>query len=124
MYGRPSYQEALVDLVGLMVSDSPHSLLKSQAVERMKSFSWASVLDELTHNTPTLLVFHRECKSIKKNHPNTPAIIGACAAILLKHRLNKMSVYQKMVSIVLYTEHTFKAGNVTITGWLKYNYII
>ena len=85
MYGRPSYQEALVDLVGLMVSDSTNSLLKSQAVERMKSFSWASVLDELTHNTPTLLVFLRECTSIKKNHPNTPASIGACAAILLKH---------------------------------------
>ena len=112
----PVTKRHLFDLVGLslrremkvMVSDSTNSLLKSQEVERMKSFSWASVLDELTNNTPTLLFFLHECTNTKKNHPNTLAIIGACAAILLKHRLNRMSVFQKMVSIVLYAGHTSK----------------
>ena len=38
---------------------------------------------------------------------DTTSIIGVCAVILLKQR-HKMSMFQKIVSIVLYAGHTSK----------------
>ena len=91
-----------------MVSDSTNSLLRSKSAEDMQLFSWSRVLDELAQHAPTLLFILRACVKTKTVKKDTTSIIGACAVILLKHRYNKMSMFQNIVSIVLYAGHTSK----------------
>lgn len=106
----------LWDLIGLrlrrelrnMVSDTTHSILRSQSAEPMKSFSWDAVINELLQHAPTLLFILRACTQTRVERSNVKAVIGTCAVILLKHRYDRMSMFQKIVSIILYAGHCSK----------------
>lgn len=91
-----------------MKDHGTNSILRSQSVEDMKSFSWNAVFAELTEHAPTLLLILRACTKTRVERSNVRAVIGACAAMLLKHRYDRMSMFQKLVSVILYAGHCSK----------------
>ena len=66
------------------------------------------VLQELHVHAPNLLHLLNSITSTKTDRDNQKAIIGMCASILLKHHYSKMSLVQKIVSVILYAGHTSK----------------
>lgn len=94
-----------------MVSHNTNSILHSP-VSSMKCFTWDTLLDELKKYAPTFLHLLNSLTKTKSKRPNEKAVIGICAAILLKHRDPTMSLIQKITSIILYAGHTSKQVNI------------
>ena len=96
--------------MSVMVSDNVGSLLRSNNMDDMKCFSWSKLVDELRVHAPTLLHLLQAMVKKKKscNRPPADGIIGVCASILLKHHYDKMSMVQKIISVVLYSGHASK----------------
>lgn len=95
----------------VMVSDKVDSILRSQCANKLKIFNWNLLMSELTVHAPYLLnILHSITKTITPRD-NQTAIIGVCAAILLKHRYSKMSLVQRIVSIILYSGQASKQVN-------------
>lgn len=91
-----------------MCSDKTDSILRSQSASDMKHFEWDKLLSELEAHTPVLLSILQSCTQTRRPRPNRKAIVGICAAILLKHRFGKMSLIQRILSVVLYAGHAGK----------------
>ena len=72
------------------------------------------VLQELHVHAHNLLHLLNSITSTKTDRDNQKAIIGMCASILLKHRYSKMSLVQKIVSVILYAGHTSKQVSMTL----------
>ena len=81
-----------------------NSFLKSGDV---KGFKWSSLLKELKQYAPQFLSVLTSIIPSKK-HQNQCAAIGMCTAIILKHTSSKMSLVQKIVSLILYAGHASK----------------
>ena len=107
-----------------MCSDNTKSSLQSQSKEKLTSgLSWDQLHSELSKNAPTLLSFLQACTKTRVARPNTKAVVGVCAAIILKHRQPKMNLLQKIISLILYAGHASKkviSSNVTINFILVY----
>ena len=90
-----------------LCSDRVNSILQSNCIE---SFTWKRLIDELKRYAPTLFGFLHACVQTKASprQKNGDAVLGICAAILLKHRYFNMSLVQKILSIVLYAGHAGK----------------
>ena len=84
-----------------MASENTGSFLQSTTTEELKSFSWSHVFEELVKHAPTLLLILQACTMTKIERKNTTSIVGTCAFIL-KHCNSKMSLFQTMISIILY----------------------
>ena len=91
-----------------MVSDHTSSVLRNQKLEGMRKFTWNLLIDELKVQAPNFLHLLSSLTRTKSERDNQKAIIGFCASILLKHRYSKMSLVQKVISIILYAGHTSK----------------
>ena len=85
-----------------------NSIMKSQSVEVLKEFEWSKILHELAERAPTFLAILRGVTKTRKPRNNTNAVICICAAILLKHRFGKMSLVQRVISLLLYSGHVSK----------------
>ena len=90
-----------------LCSDRVNFILQSNSID---SFTWKKLIDELKHYSPTLFGFLHACVKTKASsrQKNSDTVLGICAAILLKHRYFKMSLVQKILSIVLYAGHAGK----------------
>ena len=86
-----------------MASDSTNSLLK---MEGLKEFEWDALIGELSTHAPVLLGVLQAATKTRSPRTNTNAVIGICAAIIFKQRNSKMSLVQKIISLVLYAGHT------------------
>ena len=80
---------AVKDEVRTMCSDSTNYILRSQD---LKTFTWSRLLAELSVHAPILYSILRAATKVKRERSNTDAVIGVCAAILLKYRFRKMSL--------------------------------
>ena len=83
----------------LMCSERVSSLLKRQSP---KEFNWNTFMKELSTNAPALLTLLKSCTHTRIPRQNQTAVIGVCCAILLKFRYSKMSLFHKIVSLILY----------------------
>ena len=92
----------------VMCSDSTDSILSHQSVSELKDFTWSKLLSELEHYAPTFLMILRECTCTRQPRFNRDGVIGMCAALVLKLRFSKMSLVQKLMSLVLYGGHSGK----------------
>ena len=107
----PSTRKRVLNLVGRelqkevqkMASDSTNSLLK---MEDLKEFEWDKLLQELSTHAPVLLGVLQAATKTRSPRTNTNAVICICAAIIFKQRNSKMSLVQKIISLVLYAGHT------------------
>ncbi len=85
-----------------MCSDTTDSVLKSAKKDDLSTFSWEILWKEMFTHAPTFSSMLTECTKTRSNKRNRQAIIGICAAILLKHRFGQMSLVQKILSIILF----------------------
>ena len=105
--GREVRQEMKV-----MCSEATSSILKSNKKEDLSSFSWSKLSEELSTNAPLFLSILEECTKTRLARPNRQAVVGVCAAVLLKHRFNQMSLLQKILSLILFNGCASKAVSI------------
>ena len=91
-----------------MCSDGAKSILQDKSARALGSFTWKNLTDELALHAPILLHILCGCTITRKPRDNRSAVIGLCASILLHYRLPKMSLVQRILSIVLYSGHSAK----------------
>ena len=72
----------------------------------LKDFEWDTVIDELRNHAPVVLGILQAATKPRVPRANTNAVIGTFAAIILKQRNSKMSLLQKIISLLLYSGHT------------------
>lgn len=99
----------------LMCSKNTNSILSSQSMSDLKEFTWDKLLAELSINAPILLSILQSCTHTSITRPNQNAVIGMCCAILLKFRFSKMSMVQKIMSLILYAGNSGKQVNIGST---------
>lgn len=93
------------------------SILRKKASEDLATFQWSKFINELEEYAPSLLNILRGCILNKRSLKTAPlrqpkynedAIIGICAAILLRYRNQRLNLIQRIVSILLYCSHAPK----------------
>ena len=94
-----------------------NSVFCNRSPEKLQNFSWDSLLDELQVAAPTLLHLLKSCTTVKRSpsqqrsktyRSSDTAIVGLCAAILLRHRNVTMNLVQRLISITLFCNHVPK----------------
>ncbi len=98
-----------------MCSVMSPSILRETEPEVLQSFTWESLIEELNVKAPTLLNVLRSCVAKKPVKPGRrsyrvkeEAVIGICAAILLRNRNQSLNLVQRIVSMILYSNHAGK----------------
>lgn len=89
-----------------MCSDRVGSILKSTDKSDFAEFSWEKIIQELVTNAPTFLSIMSACTHTRRERNNRNNVIGMCAALLLKYRFSKMSLVQRLLSLILYAGHS------------------
>ena len=93
------------------------SVLRNPTAESLINFTWEKLLSELDTCAPTFMhilrgivqVKRRERKPVKRSYrPSEKAVLGVCAAIMLKNRNVHMNLLQCIVSLILYNGHASK----------------
>jgi len=91
-----------------LCSTKESNMLYQKTNEALNQFSWNQLMAELESNAPVLLYILKVCTSTKGQRINTNAVIGMCIAIITKHRHFKMSLVQRIISLILYSGHANK----------------
>lgn len=91
-----------------LCSEAANSILRKQSPDALYGFSWGKLHDELQARAPTFLSLLEMCTYTRKPRRNRMGVIGMCAALLLKYRFGKMSLVQRVVSLLLYAGHSGK----------------
>jgi len=94
--------------IKVMCSEKTASILRSGSYDNLKNFTWDKLLQELRVHAPVLTDILHSCTSTKNPNPNRMAIIGFCAALLLKQHCPRMSLLQKIVMLILHAGHCGK----------------
>ena len=116
---QPNCRLHVLDGIGRIVASeikalcslSFNSVLRNTDVTDLKTFSWEKVLSEAKNCAPTLLQLLESCTRPRIGHspkPNRKVIIGLCICILCRYRCPSMSLFQKIVSVILYAGHSAK----------------
>lgn len=74
----------------------------------LMSLQWTNLLSFMRSKTPTLLSILQSCTKTKKAWLSQDAIIGVVTSVLCKHQRSSVSLFQRMVSLILYTGHASK----------------
>lgn len=88
-----------------MCSRHVNSVLQITNPEALATFQWDSLLAELKSHAPTLLSVLSAAVYKKEN---ATALIGVCCAVLFKSRNTRMSLFQKLVAMILHVGHCSK----------------
>lgn len=91
-----------------MCSEKVNSILSGQSPTELKEFTWSKLVNELLESSPVFLSLLQSCTRTRRRRPNQVAVIGMCAAILLKHRHSKISLVQRILSLILCAGHSGK----------------
>ena len=83
-------------------------MLRTHSKHMLLEFNWDALKTELLVNAPILLSILEACTHTKSPLTNSTAVIGMCAALILRHRFTKMCLLQKMISLILYAGHSDK----------------
>ena len=99
---------ALRNELRVMCSESTNSILSNQSVSELKDFKWNKLLSELEKYAPTFLMILCESTHTRQPRHDRNAVIGMCAALILKLRFSKICLVQKIMSLILYGGHSGK----------------
>ena len=91
-----------------MCSDRTDSLLRAENAAQLKTFTWEKLLAELSKSAPIFLSLLHAATHTRRTKENQNAVIGICAAVILKYRFQKMNLVQKLISVILYAGHSGK----------------
>ena len=96
-----------------LCSDNFPSIIRSTNVDNIMQFKWGQVIKEAEQCTPFLLKVLKTCTETPTKRDNTTAIIGCIISILAKHRRPHSCLFQRIVSLLLYSGHCSKKVRVT-----------
>ena len=104
-------REYIVECVGRILkyelhqlcSDSSSSMLLSNNPDDIMNFKWENLIRE-----SVLLKLLYRCTETPTQKDSTTAIIGVIITILAKHRRQQASLFQKIISVLLYSGHSAK----------------
>ena len=99
-----------------MLGLSSISLLRNFTPEKLRSFQWEDLVEEMQQSAPTLLGILQGCVIRNERKSRTgrsyrvkdESIIWICTAILLRHHNPQMNLIQQIVSLLLYSGHAPK----------------
>lgn len=91
-----------------MCSVKTASILRSGNYEDLSNFKWESLMKELKVHAPVLTSVLYSCMKSKSQGGNRMAVIGICASVLFKYRCSRMSLVQKIVTLILHAGHCGK----------------
>lgn len=102
--------------LGNICSKKNWSILRDSSVSTLMSFTWDTLISELSVHAPTFLEMLRGIVQVKQSlrekgqsqEPCENAVVGICAAIMLKNKNIHMNLFQKIVSHILYNGHAAK----------------
>ena len=94
--------------IAQVCSDNTVSILRDKAASTLKEFTWEKLLEEVKVLAPTLLKILQSCTKTRKPRRNQDAIIGVLVAIMCRHRRPVSSLFQRLVSLILYSGHASK----------------
>ena len=110
---RPKLRNYIINKIGKLTrvelcSQKNVSVLRDHSTDMLTSFSWDGFEAELLSTAPVFVSILRACTETKQPRVNRTAVIGMCAALILKHRFSEMSLIQKIISLVLYAGNSDK----------------
>ena len=76
-----------------------------QSKDSLPNFPWRMVLEEAMEHCPTLFSLLFENTAIKKVRPNQLHVVSVIICMLCKYHHSSMSLFQRLVSVLLYAEH-------------------
>lgn len=107
-----------------------NSILRKSTPQTVRTFSWEDITQEVRDKTPTMYHILKGCVEVKRrtrklkprcrkpankgkkrsgqNKPSATAVIGLCAAILLRNKNIRMNLVQKLVGLILNCGHASK----------------
>ena len=92
-----------------LCSPATNSVLSSQTLSDLNDFTWDKLHCELGSHAPVLYVrYFARVDQYRTPRLNRKAVVGMCASLLLKHCYSKMSLVQKILSLILYAGHSGK----------------
>lgn len=77
------------------------SILCSQSADELRNFRYDIIHDELQQKAPYLLSFFMAATQTRTYRHNRIAVVCTCAMIILKYRFKRLSLFQKLISLVL-----------------------
>ena len=112
----PMRRDYIVGCVGRIIvyelrvlcSDKYSSILTNHGAEQITNFHWDHVIDEAKEAMPVLLKLLSMSMKTRTERDNANAIIGLIISILAKQRRPTSSLFQKIVSLILYSGHCSK----------------
>lgn len=113
-----------------LCSKRAQSMLRASSFEAASSFTWDKLTSEISAKAPTLYAILEGCVNVKRKekraltaphgrkfknrHSSKSAVMGMCAAILLRNRNHHMNLVQRIVALILHSGHSAKqVRNVT-----------
>ena len=97
--------------VARLCSDDTAFILRNTTSLRLKELRWEEVLSQAKEMAPTLLDLLYSCTKTRTPRKNQSAIIGVLLAVMCKHRRPVASVFQRLISLILYSGHSSKRVN-------------
>ena len=91
--------------------------------ESVAMFDWESLYAELSKRAPVLFSMLEAVlrRNAMEGQSRSKAVLCTAASILLHHRNEKLSLIQRIVSMILYTGHSAK--RVRFLSFVVFNYI-
>ncbi len=134
----PKIRREIVKVMGKVIrkdmlqvcSKSTPSLLRNRSPEALKSFCWTDLVEELKERAPVFSQILTECvtrrqrkrsKEGKSYSIRDSAVIGVCAAVLLRHRNQNLNLFQRLVSVLFYSAHSPQRVSHTLAISLTFN---
>ena len=103
------------ELSSMVSTKRSPSCLRLRSSDALESFSWEKLCMELQSSAPTFYQVLHGCVNVKRrqratktHHPSNSAILGVCAALLLRHRNQNMNLLQRIISLILHSGHAAK----------------
>ena len=94
------------------------SCLRKRTLDALQSFSWEKLHSELRSKAPTLYRVLQGCVHVRRKErtrkkgggirPKDSAVLGICAALLLRHRNHHLNLVQRIMSLILHCGHAGK----------------
>ena len=77
-------------------------------VANLTEWRWEDMLDLVKLKAPTVLSLIQSCTKTKRHRQNQNAIVGVLVLTLCRHRRPSASIFQRLVSLILYAGHASK----------------
>ena len=128
----PKCRRHVLDILGrdiqkemtALCSNDSKSVLRESSLEALSSFTWDKLSSELSTRAPTFYAVLHACVNTKQkgNAPESKnwrssksAVLGMCAAIILRNCHHHMNLVQRIVSLILHSGHSAKQVSLNIT---------